>query len=85
MVRRFESDASRLRHVYWHLRASRTGAKRRAMYRAADKEKARLRGLGWAAEAIRLYCLWLIDPDNEKRRRRFEEGLARSLQMAFEF
>lgn len=85
MVQRFEWDASRLRNVYWHLRAARTGAKLRAMYRAADKEKGRLRGLGWCPEAIRLYCLHLKRPDDEVRRLRFVVALHQSMQLAFEF
>ena len=69
----FEQQASFFRHAYWRVRAARTSAQLRKAYRVAAKEKARLRGLGYHPEVVRLYGLWLRCPDNEARRQRFEK------------
>lgn len=80
-----ESVAGGLRNIYWRIRASRRATDRRRWYRLAQKEKARLAGLGMDQELIRLYCLFLADPHREKRLHRVHSYIKNSSQMAFEF
>ena len=88
-LNRFEMDASKFRNIYWHIRAARSANRRRRWYRYAAKEKARLAGLGWSLEVVRLYGLHLRDTTREPRRYRFEKALYESeywpVQLAFEF
>jgi hypothetical protein len=72
--RRFIEDAQPLANVYWFIRYSRWPAERRKHYRRALKEKARLAGLGYDREVIRLYRLWLKRPWCQVREKRFHEA-----------
>jgi len=81
MVDLFEKQAMNLRHTYWLIRAVRFSGRRRALYRRAAKEKAHLRGLGWSAELIRLYCLHLKQPGLEHRERRFLQEFQKPIQL----
>ena len=67
----FEDSAAVYRNAYWRLRGCRTSAALRRWYRVAAKEKARLHGLGYPLELIRLYGVWLKAPDREARHVRF--------------
>ena len=78
----FLSDAQALVNVYWFIRYARTSADRQRHYRRAAKEKARLTGLGYDKELIRLYRLHLKRPWCEMRKKRFEEEFERPLQMS---
>ena len=78
---RFYADAQPLANTYWWIRASRFGSPRRKHYRRAAKEKARLAGLGWDQELIRLYGLYLRNPMREKRLQRVEEWFERPEQL----
>lgn len=71
LKKRFLEAASDLRNAYWFIRYSRFHKDRRRHYRRAQKEKARLAGLGFHPEAIRLYRLHLMRPDCETRYARF--------------
>lgn len=72
-IQAFENEASLLRNIYWRIRATRSVNRQRKWYRQAAKEKARLAGLGFDPEVIRLYALSLKDTRREQRRQRFEE------------
>lgn len=85
VVEELEQAGGPLRNIYWYIRASRRGAERRRFYRMARKEKARLAGLGFDQELIRLYCLSLADPKRENRVRRLHEEGRKALQLAFDF
>jgi hypothetical protein len=78
-LQKFENDANELRCIYWFIRWCRLSKDRRRHYRRAQKEKARLAGLGYQREVIRLYCLSMKNPKNEARRKRFEEYFVESL------
>lgn len=80
MVGEFISHASGLRNAYWQIRAIRSVNRRRTWYRRAAKEKARLAGLGWDREVIRLYALYLKDPTREYRLERFYEAFEEVLR-----
>ena len=79
---RFLADAQPLANVYWFIRYARRSSDRLKHYRRAAKEKARLTGLGYDKELIRLYRLHLKRPWCEMRKKRFEEELERPLQMS---
>lgn len=68
-----DSHFMNLRHIYWRLRMARRSKDVRRFYRQAQKEKARLLGLGFDAETVRLYRLHLKRPDCPYRFRRFSE------------
>lgn len=68
-------DFSGLRAAYWRIRAERTPNRRRKWYRVAQKEKARLAGLGYSQEVVRLYALYLRNPKLESRLDRFQRAL----------
>lgn len=71
----FFFQSSGLRAAYWRIRACRgRSACLRNWYRHAAKEKARLAGLGYSPEVLRLYGLLLRNPSLERRRNRFEEA-----------
>lgn len=63
-----------LRNLYWHIRYVRSVNRRRGWYRKAQKEKARLAGLGYHREVVRLYALYLRNPFRESRLHRFEQA-----------
>jgi hypothetical protein len=85
MVEELEQQAADLRNLYWFIRLSRRTSERRRYYRIAHKEKARLAGLGFDQELIRLYCLCLANPKREGRYRRLKEYANRMTQLAFDF
>lgn len=66
--------ASGYRNAYWCVRSCRTSACLRRWYRVAAKEKARLAGLGYSQDVIRLYGLYLRNPARETRLQRFENA-----------
>lgn len=74
MLTDFDIQTAGLRATYWRLRSERTHNKRRKWWRHAAKEKARLAGLGYDQEVLRLYCLYLRNPQNEQRLQRFENA-----------
>ena len=57
----------RLRAAYWRIRASRWPRQSRLWYRVVRAEKSRLAAAGVDPEALRLYCLYLADPDRSER------------------
>jgi len=63
-----------LRAIYWRIRMVRFVNRRRKWYRRAAKEKARLAGLGFHPEVVRLYALHLRDTSRESRLIRFEQA-----------
>lgn len=77
----FFKDAEPLVNAYWWVRWARFGTPLRRAYRKAAKEKARLAGLGWDQELIRLYGLYLTNPRREKRLQRVEEWFERPEQL----
>lgn len=79
--KKFFEDAQPLVNAYWWVRWARFGTPRRKAYRRAAKEKARLAGLGWDQELIRLYGLYLTNPRREKRLQRVEEWFDRLEQL----
>jgi hypothetical protein len=72
---RFFMDAAELRNIYWRIRASKFSREFRKWYRKAAKEKGRLKALGYDPELIRLFCLHMRRPNNEKREKRFSDYL----------
>lgn len=54
--------------------------RRRNWYRKAAKEKARLAGLGYALEVVRLYALYLANPTRENRFKRFVEAFHKPVE-----
>jgi hypothetical protein len=73
VLQQFLNDAGNLTAIYWRIRNTRFVNKRRKWYRKAAKEKARLAGLGYHPESIRLYALHLRDTTRENRLFRFEQ------------
>lgn len=84
-VEELEQAAAELRNIYWRIRSDRRPSGRRRLYRLAAKEKARLAGLGFDGELIRLYCLCCANPHRAQRRKRLEEHAAGMRQLAFDF
>lgn len=76
------ADFGELRRIYWFIRYSRFHKDVRRHYRRAQKEKARLAGLGYDPELIRLYCLWMRQPGSEVREKRFHEHLRKPRQLS---
>jgi hypothetical protein len=73
-----------LRAYYWRLRACR-GKARSTWYRKILIEKKRLLDAGVSCEALRLYCLWLVNPKLEHRQCRFENHCAQgTLDLRFD-
>ena len=71
-----------LNPIYWQIRYfTRNPSRVRRHYRQAEKEKARLAGLGIDREAMRLYCLHLKNPQSEKRKKRFFAHFDEPLQL----
>ena len=79
---RFLADAQVLVNIYWFIRYARGSSERLRHYRRAAKEKARLTGLGYDRELIRLYRLHLKRPWCEARKKRFDEEFERPQQLA---
>ena len=77
----FLIDAQPLVNAYWWIREARHGGRLRKAYRRAAKEKARLAGLGYERELIRLYGLYLKNPRREQRLERVEEWFERPEQL----
>jgi hypothetical protein len=74
--KRIKEDFGNLWGIYWFIRWSRLPRNIRKHYRRARKEKTRLiAGLGYDQELVRLFCLWLRRPDNERRKKRFHDYL----------
>ncbi len=82
LATKYERAFGELRRIYWWIRWSRFHKDVRRHYRRAQKEKARLVGLGFDQELIRLYCLWMRRPKNEQREKRFYEALERPEQLS---
>ena len=70
----FLHHASELRNIYYRIRAIRSVNARRRWYRLAQKEKAKLKHLGYHAEVIRLYALYLKDTTRQSRHSRFVQS-----------
>lgn len=79
-----ERELASLRNIYWHIRNAR-GRRLRQLYRRAQKEKARLAGLGFDQELIRLYCLYLANPAREVRYNRCCQRFESLRQLVFDF
>lgn len=67
----FIDDAFPLASIYWRIRYDRGASRLSTYYRRARKEKARLAGLGWGPELVRLYCLHLRDLRRPGRYQKF--------------
>lgn len=59
--------AAGLRNLYWHVRAARREADRRAAYRGAQLEKNRLLAVGVDAELLRRACRYFKNPGDAAR------------------
>jgi hypothetical protein len=64
-----------LRSYYWRLRACR-GKARSSWYRKISGEKKRLLDAGVDGELLRLYCLYLANPNREARAMRLSKYTA---------
>jgi len=76
LTSRVFSDAYCLRAAYWRIRAARFSKDRLRWYRIAKRKKKHLLDAGADPEAVRLYCLYLTNPQREGRMLKLAQYLA---------